>query len=91
MAGIVTNSAYNASALPMIRKLGWPTINELIESETLKMIYKLFNDQAPTYLTEMFVSLSKSSKRELHNTKTYLAVPHCKSAFGQKRFLYKGA
>ena len=34
-ARIVTNSAYDASALPIIRKLGWPTINELIESETL--------------------------------------------------------
>ena len=35
-ARIVTNSAYNASALPIIRKLGWPTINELIESETVR-------------------------------------------------------
>ena len=26
MARIVANSAYDASALPMIRKLGWPTI-----------------------------------------------------------------
>ena len=26
---IVTNSAYDASALSIIRKLGWPTINEL--------------------------------------------------------------
>ena len=27
---------------------------------------------------EMFVRLSDSCKRELHNTKTGLAVPHCK-------------
>ena len=43
-ARIVTNSAYDASALPIIRKLGWPTINELIESEILKMVYKSVND-----------------------------------------------
>ena len=74
-ARIVTNSAYDASALPIIRKLGWPTINELIESETLKMVYKSVNNQAPIYLTEMFVRLSDACKRELRNTKTDLAVP----------------
>ena len=68
-ARIVTNSAYDASALHIIRKLSWPTINELIVSETLKMVYKSVNDQAPTYLTEMFVRLSNSSKRELHKPK----------------------
>ena len=46
-ARIVTNRAYDAYALPIIRKLGWPTINELMESETLKMVYKSVNDQAP--------------------------------------------
>ena len=82
-ARIVTNSAYDASALPIIRKLGWPTINELIESETLKMVYKSVNDQAPIYLTEMFARLSDTCKRELRNTKTDLTVPRRKSAFGQ--------
>ena len=83
--------AYDASALPIIKKLGWPTINELIESETLKMVYKSVNNQAPIYLTEMFVRLSDACKRELRNTKTNLAVPRRKSAFGQKCFSYKGA
>ena len=55
------------------------------------MVYKSVNDQAPTYLTEMFGRLSDSSKRELRNTKTDLAVPRLKSAFVQKCFSYKGA
>ena len=91
VARIVTNSAYDASALPIIRKLGWPTINELIESETLKMVYKSVHYQAPTYLADMFNKLSDLDKRDLRNTKTDLAVPHCKSAFGQKCISYKGA
>ena len=41
-----THTAYDAFALPLIRKLDWPTINELIESETLKMVYKSVNNQA---------------------------------------------
>ena len=90
-ARIVTSSAYDASVLPIIRKLGWPTINELIESETLKMVYKSVNGQAPTYLAEMFIRLSDSSKRQLRNTKTDLTIPRRKSAFGQKCFSYKGA
>ena len=81
-ARIVTNSAYDASALPIIRKLGWPTVNELIESETSKMVYKLASDQAPIYLAEMFVRLSDICKRELRSTKTDLAVPRRKWAFG---------
>ena len=39
----------------------------------------------------MFDKLSDLDKRELRNTKTDLAVPHRKSAFGQKCFSYKGA
>ena len=69
----------------------WPTINELFESETLKMVYKSVNDQAPAYLAAMFVEFSVSGKRELRNTKTDLAIPRCRSAFGQKCFSYKSS
>ena len=86
-ARIVTNSAYDASALPIIRELGWPTINELIESETLKMVYKSLNDQAPIYLTEMLVRLSEKCKRELCNTKTDLAIPCRKTARSKMLFI----
>ena len=37
---MVTNSPYNASALPILRKLGWQTVNDLILKEILKMVYK---------------------------------------------------
>ena len=86
-ARIITNSAYDASALPIIRELGWPTINELIESETLKIVYKSLNDQAPIYLTEMFVRLSETCKRELCNTKTDLAIPCRKTARSKMLFI----
>ena len=89
-ARVVTTTAYDASALPIIGKLGWPTIYELIESETVNMVYKSVNDRAPAYLAEMFVKLSDSGKRELRNIKTDLVIPRYKLAFGQKRFSYKG-
>ena len=55
------------------------------------MVYKTVNNQAPIYLTEMFVRLSDTCKRELGHTITDLVVPRRKSAFGQKCFSYKGA
>ena len=54
-------------------------------------LYKAVNKQAPIYLTEMFARLSDVCKRELRNTKTDLAVPRLKSAFGEKCFSYKDA
>ena len=39
----------------------------------------------------MFDEISDSCKRELQNTTTDFAVPHRKSAFGQKCFSHKGA
>ena len=55
------------------------------------MVYKAENKQAPIYLTEMFARLSDACKRKHPNTKTDLAVPRRKSAFGQKCLPYKGA
>ena len=91
---IVTNSRYDASAKPIIKKLGWFTVSEIIQMETLSMVYKSINDLALTYLTEMFLRLSDRSKRELRNTRSDLAdleIPMRKSANGQKCFSYKGA
>ena len=88
---IVTNRKYDASAKPIIKKLGWLTVSEIIRMETLSMVYKSINDLAPTYLTEMFSRLSDRSKRELRNTRSDLEIPLRKSANGQKCFSYKGA
>ena len=88
---IVTNSRYDSSAKPIIKKLGWLTVSENIQMETLSMVYKSINDLAPTYLTEMSSRLSDRSKRELRNTRSDLEIPMRKSANGQKCFSYKGA
>ena len=69
-ARIVTDSSYKTSASPIIEKLGWPTVNDLIETETLKMVYKSINQLAPEYLTSMFIKLSKFSNRQLRDSDT---------------------
>ena len=90
-ARIVTISPYNASAPPIIRKLGWQTVNDLIVKENLKMVYKCTNDEAPSYLACLFDRLSETSTRELRNTKTDLRVPFLRTTCGQKCFSFRGA
>ena len=57
-ARIVTNSPYDAHSEPLIQKLGWPTIKQLIESETAKVVYKALHNEAPDYLKGLFHRLS---------------------------------
>ena len=90
-ARIVTNSPYRMSPPPIIRQLGWQTVKELIETETVKMIYRSIHHEAPEYLTGLFQRLSETCARQLRNTSTDLYVPLLKTACGQKCFSYRGA
>ena len=90
-ARIVTDSSYKTSAFPILEKLGWLTVNDLIETETLKMVYKSKNQLAPEYLSSMFVKLSEFRNRELRHSDIDLYVPLLKTACGQKSFSYRGA
>ena len=40
------------------KELGWHTDREIIQMETLSMVFKSINDLAPTYLAEMFTNCS---------------------------------
>ena len=66
-------------------------MNDLIETETLKMVYKSKNQLAPEYLNSMFVKLSEFRNRQLRDSDTDLYVPLLKTACGQKIFSYGGA
>ena len=57
-ARIVTNSPYDASALPLIGSLGWLTIREFIDFETSNKFYKFLHALAPDYLRNIFQSYS---------------------------------
>ena len=74
-ARIVTNSPYDAHSQPLIQKLGWPTIQELIESETGKVVYKALHHEAPDYLKGLFHRLSDTQSRMLRNSNTDLRIP----------------
>eukprot|EP00481_Brizalina_sp_1-RS-2013_P002622 TRINITY_DN6921_c0_g1_i1.p2 TRINITY_DN6921_c0_g1~~TRINITY_DN6921_c0_g1_i1.p2 ORF type:complete len:112 (-),score=0.61 TRINITY_DN6921_c0_g1_i1:54-389(-) len=43
-ARIVTNSSYDSSASALIKSLNWPTVADMIKTETACMVYKSIND-----------------------------------------------
>ena len=55
--------------------LGWLTVNDLIETETLKIVYKSKNQLAPEYLNSMFIKLSEFRNRQLRDSDTDLYAP----------------
>ena len=90
-ARIVTNSPYDASALPLIGSLGWQTIRELIDFETSKMVHKALNALAPDYLRNIFQKVSEATNRPLRNSKTDLRLPLLRTLTGQKSFAHRAA
>ena len=72
-ARIVMNSAYDASAAPLIQSLGWPTISNLIKKETATLMYKFLNELAPEYMRNLFTRCSDSNGRVLRGLATSLS------------------
>ena len=68
-ARIVTDSPYDAHLEPLIKELGWLTIKQLIDTETVKIVYKALHNEAPKYLKELLHRLSDMQNRELRTGK----------------------
>ena len=88
---IITDSPYDAPAKPLLRKLGLPSIAEMIRQESASMVYKAINGQGPTYLSSLFNSISAVTNRMLRNSNLNLRPPRMKTKFGQSSFAYRGA
>ena len=89
-ARVATNSCFDAPSEPLIQQLGWLTIEQLIELETVKVVYKALHNEAPPYMEELFLKLSNTQCRELRNSSTDLYIPRLRTAMGQKSFGYRG-
>ena len=66
-------------------------MNDLIETDTLKMVFKSKNKLAPEYLNSIFAKLSEFRNRQLRDSDTDLYVSVLKTACDQKSFSYRGA
>ena len=90
-ARIVTNSCYDAPSKPLLHKLEWKSIEELIADETKMTVFTSLTDFGPKYVYKMFTKNSRFTERNLRNTTTDLMLPLRKSSVGQKSFSYRGA
>ena len=90
-AKLVTNSPFDATALPVIRALQWPTVREPIDFESQKMVFKSLKGDAPSSMNDMFTRVNDSTARSLRNADVNLRLPLLKSAGGQRCFSYRGA
>ncbi len=90
-ARIVTKSKFDTPATLLIASLKWPTINDIIKSETATTMYKSIHGLAPEYLSNLFVKNATRNDRELRNTKTDLTLPLRKTNNGQTAISFRGA
>ena len=71
-AKLVTNSAFDAPALPFIRALQWPTLRELIDFESHKMVFISFKGDAPFYMNDLLMRVNNAIARSLRNSEVNL-------------------
>ena len=90
-ARIVTNSSFDTPSNKLLEKLGWKTINELIDIESKTMVFKSLNELAPPYLRSLFRKNSQSTSYRLRNTSTDLRLPKIGTENGKKSFSFRGA
>ena len=80
----------DAPAKPLIRSLNWPTIDDIIRSETAITIYRSLNGFVPVYLSNLFEKNSTRYVRKLRNTDTDLSLPLRKTNNGQRAISFRG-
>ena len=68
-----------------------PTIKQLTESETAKVVYKALHNEFLDYIKWLFHRLSDTQSRVLCNSNMDLRSPLFKTSSGQKSFEFRGA
>ena len=85
------STSFDAPSQPLIKELGWRTIDELIANESNIMVFKSLHGLAPQYTCDLFTKKSKLNSRNLRNTSTDLRLQKKNSKNGQKCFSFRGA
>ena len=84
---IITSTRKYDHIHPILRDLNWLNLESTIKYRDGIMAFKCMNGYAPEYLCEQFILQSKIHSRNTCN-RDKLAIPLCKTAAGQKSFVY---
>ena len=90
-ARVVTNSAYDAHIKPILEKLGWKTIQQLICIQTETTTFKSLDYLAPQYLSNLLNKNSSCTSYNFRNTNADVRLPKINTTQGQKAFSFRGA
>ena len=89
-ARILVNSSFDTPSNQLIGKLGWKIINELIDLESLTMVFKCLNELTPPYFRSLFRTIWQSTSYRLRNASTDLRIPKTSTENGKKPFRFRG-
>lgn len=87
-ARIITSTRKYDHIQPILRDLNWLNVESTIKYRDGLMAFKCMNGYAPEYLCDQFILRSKIHSRNTRN-KDKLVIPLCKTAAGQKSFVYR--
>ena len=87
---IITNISFDALGIPLVRRLDWKTIEELIAHELELMIFTSIHGQVPQYMRDLFTKISQLTSHNLHNIATDLWQPQKRFSTDLKYFSYRG-
>ena len=71
---VASNSCFEALSEPLLQELGCLTIEQLIELETVKVVYKALHNEAPPHTKKLLFKLSDPQSKELRNFSTDLYI-----------------
>ena len=91
VARIILDAQYDSPSNPLFKELGWLTFHNRIKYHIGVLMHKCMNNNAPSYLCEMFKSCSDSTVYSLRSTKTNrLFIQRPNTNFMKKSFQYSG-
>ena len=74
-----------------MRARGWPTVRELLDLETLKMVFKSINGYAPSYMSDMPSRVCETTSCDLGNSDINLGTSMLRTSAGQGCFSFRWA
>ena len=90
-ARIITRADYSIRSFDVLNSLEWSTLEERRKRHLLETMFKIFNNDCPTYLREQFHRTSEIHDYNLRGSNYDLQLPLPKTNFLKRSFSYRGA
>ena len=90
-ARIITRADYSIRSSDVLNTLEWSNLEERRKRHLLVTMFKIFNDDCPTYLREQFHRTSEIHDYNLRGSNYDLQLPLPKTDFLKRSFSYRGA